>query len=152
MVLLRNILLILKFLDQLIWVNPSFFYVWLRTLISVGSCQKSSRWAIYKIVNNKARYNLIDTKYSQMAFQLARWRCSRALFGNPWSNKSEWWPPEGDNPWNLLFSSQISVNERALNSTSGATHLLSSLQVKILKQEVILNKTFLFGGNVLAVR
>ena len=31
-----------------------------------------------------------------------------AIFWNPWSNKSEWWPPEGDNPWNLLFSSQMS--------------------------------------------
>ena len=60
-------------------------------------------------INNIARYNLIDTKYRQMAFQLARWCCSRALFGNLWSNKSEWWLPEGDNnPWNLLFSSQMS--------------------------------------------
>ena len=42
-----------------------------------------------------------------MAFWLARWCCSHGLFGNPWSNKSEWWPPEGDNPWNLLFSSRI---------------------------------------------
>ena len=44
------------------------------------------------------RYNLIDTKYRQMAFQSARWHCSLALFGNPWSNKSEWWSPEVDNP------------------------------------------------------
>ena len=27
-----------------------------------------------------------------------------AIFKNPWSNKSLWWPPEEDNPWNLLFS------------------------------------------------
>ena len=39
-----------------------------------------------------------------------RWRSDRsqpAIFWNPWSNKSEWWPPEGDNSWNLLFSSWI---------------------------------------------
>ena len=63
-------------------------------------------WRI-EIINNIARHNLIDAKYHQMAFRSARWRCSRALFGSPWSNKSEWWPPEGDNPWNLLFSSWI---------------------------------------------
>ena len=39
-----------------------------------------------------------------------RWRCSRALFGNHWSNKSEWWPLEGDKPWNLLFSSRFGAN------------------------------------------
>ena len=60
-------------------------------------------------INNIAKYNLIDTKYCQMVFQLARWRCSPALFGNPWSNKTEWWQPEGGNPWNLLFSSWIST-------------------------------------------
>ena len=58
-------------------------------------------------INNIARYTLINTKYRQMAFRLARWHCSCVLFGNPWSNKSEWWPPEGDNSWNLLFSSRI---------------------------------------------
>ena len=39
-----------------------------------------------------------------------RWRSNQsqpANFWNPWSNKSEWWPPEGDTPWNLLFSSQM---------------------------------------------
>ena len=41
-------------------------------------------------INNTARYNLIDTKYHQMAFRLARGRCDCVLFGNPWSNKSEW--------------------------------------------------------------
>ena len=41
-------------------------------------------------MNNIVGYNLNDTKYRQMAFQLARWHCSLALFGNPWSNKSEW--------------------------------------------------------------
>ena len=30
-----------------------------------------------------------------------------AIFWNPWSNKSEFWLPERDNPWILLFSSQI---------------------------------------------
>ena len=30
-----------------------------------------------------------------------------AIFWNPWSNKSEWWPPEGDNPWSLLFTSYL---------------------------------------------
>jgi hypothetical protein len=33
------------------------------------------------MINNIARYNLIDTKYRQMAFRSARWCCSRALFG-----------------------------------------------------------------------
>ena len=32
-------------------------------------------------INNIARYNLIDTKYRQISFQLARWGCSHALFG-----------------------------------------------------------------------
>ena len=27
------------------------------------------------------------------------------IFWYPWSNKSEWWPSEWDNPWNLLFIS-----------------------------------------------
>ena len=60
-------------------------------------------------INNIARYNLIDTKYQQMAFRLARWCCNHALFGNPWSNKSEWWLSEEDIPWNLLFSSRIEI-------------------------------------------
>ena len=58
-------------------------------------------------MNKIARYNLIDTKYHQMAFWLARWCCSYVLLGNPWSNKSKWRPPEGDNQWNLLFSSRM---------------------------------------------
>ena len=37
--------------------------------------------------------DLIDTKYRQMVIQSARWHCSCALFGNPWSNK-EWWLPK----------------------------------------------------------
>ena len=39
-----------------------------------------------------------------------RWRSDQsvpAIFWNPWSHKSEWWPPEGDNPWFLLFSIRI---------------------------------------------
>ena len=58
-------------------------------------------------INNIARCSLIDTKYCQMAFRSARWHFSRALFGNLWSIKSEWWTSEGDNLWNLLFSSRI---------------------------------------------
>ena len=65
-------------------------------------------------INNIARYNFIDTKYHQMAFRSARWRCSHVLFGSPWSNKSEWWPPEGDNPLNLLFSSWVLVHNPSL--------------------------------------
>ena len=64
-------------------------------------------------MNNIARYNLIDTKYRQMEFRSARWRCSRALFGNTWSNKSEWWLPEGENPWNLLFSIRIQAQTKS---------------------------------------
>ena len=63
-------------------------------------------------INNIARYNLIDTKYRQMVFRSARWRCSCLLFGKPWSNKSEWWPPERDNPWNLLFSSRAELRHK----------------------------------------
>ena len=48
-------------------------------------------------------------KIPQMAFQLARCHCSCTLLGNPWSNKSECWMPEGDSSWNLLFSSRISL-------------------------------------------
>ena len=33
--------------------------------------------------------NWINTKYRQMAFRSTRWRCSRALFENPWSNESD---------------------------------------------------------------
>ena len=36
-----------------------------------------------EIINNKARLNLINVKYCQMAFRLARWRCSWEFFGNP---------------------------------------------------------------------
>ena len=36
-----------------------------------------------EIINNIARHNLIDAKYSQMAFRSARWRCSWEFFGNP---------------------------------------------------------------------
>ena len=87
-----------------------------------GLGQKSSpTWICFTQIetyNNIARYNLIDTKYHQMAFRspsegapiTVRWRSDQsqpAIFLNTWSNKSEWWPPEGDNPWNLLFSSQI---------------------------------------------
>ena len=64
-------------------------------------------WNHIDKINNIPRYNLINTKYRQMAFRSTRWRCSRVLFGNPWSNESEWWPPEGDNPRIFLFSSQI---------------------------------------------
>ena len=64
-------------------------------------------------INNIAKYNLINTKYCQMAFWSVRWRCSRALFGNPWSNESEWWPPEGENPWNLLFSIRIQAQTKS---------------------------------------
>ena len=63
-------------------------------------------------INNIARYNLIDTKYRQMVFRSARWRCSCLLFRKPWSNKSEWWPPERDNPWNLLFSSWAELRHK----------------------------------------
>ena len=38
-----------------------------------------------KIINNKARHNLIDTKYQQMAFQSVP---TTLLFGI-WSNKSD---------------------------------------------------------------
>ena len=41
-----------------------------------------------------------------------RWRSNQsqpAIFWNPWSNNSEWWPPEGDNPWNLFISSRINI-------------------------------------------
>ena len=41
-------------------------------------------------INNIARYSLFDTKYCQMVFRSDRWHFSRALFGNPWSIKSEW--------------------------------------------------------------
>ena len=41
----------------------------------------------------------------QMAFRSARWRCE--FLGTAWSNKSDANPPEGDNSWNLLFSSSI---------------------------------------------
>ena len=38
---------------------------------------------IIEIINNKARHNLININYRQMAFQSARWRCSWEFFGNP---------------------------------------------------------------------
>ena len=41
----------------------------------------------------------------QMAFRSARWRWK--FFGTTRSNESDANPPEGDNPWNLLFSSLI---------------------------------------------
>ena len=72
--------------------------------------QRAEKWELWLCRYNIARYNLIDTKYRQMALRSARWPCSRMLFGNPRSNKSEWWPSEGDNPWNLLFSSRIAFH------------------------------------------
>ena len=36
---------------------------------------------------NEINSNEMDAKYRQMAFRSARWHCSGALFGNPWSNK-----------------------------------------------------------------
>ena len=63
-------------------------------LNSIAHCALSNHWQIsIDKINNIARYNLIDTKFHQMVFRSARWRCSRALYGNQWSNKSEWWPP-----------------------------------------------------------
>ena len=38
---------------------------------------------LIEIINNKARHNLINVKYHQMAFRLARWCCSWEFFGNP---------------------------------------------------------------------
>ena len=38
---------------------------------------------LIEIINNKARHNLINVKYRQMAFRSARWRCSWEFFGNP---------------------------------------------------------------------
>ena len=46
------------------------------------SLSKNSVYYI-EIINNKARHNLINVKYRQMAFQSARWRCSWEFFGNP---------------------------------------------------------------------
>ena len=60
------------------------------------------------------QHSQIHSKYRQMAFRLARWRCCCELFENPWSNKSEWWPPEGGNPWNLLFSSWMVFEQNCL--------------------------------------
>ena len=45
-----------------------------------------------EIINNKARHNLINVKYCQMA----RWCCSQEFFGTLWSNESDAQPPEGD--------------------------------------------------------
>ena len=36
-----------------------------------------------EIINNKARHNLINVKYRQMAFRSARWHCSREFFWEP---------------------------------------------------------------------
>ena len=63
-------------------------------------------------INLAANNNWINAKYHQVAFRsIIRWGSDQSqpvIFNwNPWSNKSEWWSPEGDNPWNLLFSSRI---------------------------------------------
>ena len=81
-------------------------------------------------INNIARYNLSDKKYRQMVFRSARWSCSRAMFGNPWSNKSEWWLPEGDNPWNLLFSSRIKLFKKMWQIFSNFVALSQYLNFK----------------------
>ena len=42
-----------------------------------------------------------------------KWRSDQsqpAIFWNPWSNKSGWWLSEGDNPWNLKFSSWMNLD------------------------------------------
>ena len=60
-----------------------------------------------EIINKKLRHNEINVKYCQMTFPSARWRCSWEFLGTPWSNETDAQPPEGDNPLNLLFNSQI---------------------------------------------
>ena len=70
-------------------------------------CLPSVLQSTIEMINNKAMHNLINVKYSKMAFRSARWCCSREFMGTPWSNKSDAQPPEGDNPQNLLFSRRI---------------------------------------------
>ena len=111
----------------MIWLNISFIWLVILNALFVIFVHCYIKWPqnlqvktllqmYYRItcridkINNIAKYNLIDTNYHQIAFWLARWLCSRTLSGNLWSNKSEWWPPEGDNLWN--FSSQINSWKR----------------------------------------
>ena len=84
-------------ISQVYSLNPSVF-VW-----------GFATFSLIEIINNKARHNLINVKYHQMAFQSARWRWSGSFLGTPWSNESDAQPPEGDNPRNLLFSSRITL-------------------------------------------
>ena len=87
-----------------------------------------SLWKIWEQVNLFLRFHdlyvhyvtksfTIDKQHSQ-TFRSARWRCSHALFGNPWSNKSEWWPPEGDNPFKFVVLQPYKVS-KLLHPSSG---------------------------------
>ena len=52
----------------------------------------------------------IDAKYCQMTLQSARWHCSHAFIGNPWSNKRDANVEDSDCPvWILLLFSIGSI-------------------------------------------
>jgi hypothetical protein len=59
------------------------------TLLALSVAQHPIKGPVKTIdkINNIARCNLIAEKYHQMAFRLARWRCSCTLFGNPYTLK-----------------------------------------------------------------
>ena len=57
--------------------------------------------AIIEIINNKARHNTVRWRSDQLDGSVVV-----SFLGTPWSNESDANPPKGDNPRNLLFSSQ----------------------------------------------
>ena len=87
-------------------------------------CPNSIKKYIWKneLYSNIASYNLIDTKHCQIAFQspsdCTPIRPYQWSFRTPGQTKViEWWLPEGDNPWSLMFNSQmIGISDACLPS------------------------------------
>ena len=70
-----------------------------------------SRCVFQEIVHfDEINNNWIDAKYCQMTLQSARWHCSHAFIGNPWSNKRDANVEDSDCPvWILLLFSIGSI-------------------------------------------
>ena len=87
----------LNFLSCLLLSSVSYWQSWLAV---------DSQLETEKLLRLITTYNLIDTKYRQMAFWLPS--DGAPISPNQWSfGTPEWWLPERDNPWSLLFSSRI---------------------------------------------
>ena len=118
--------------------------------ICLSYFKSDSRTTYIDKINNIVRCNLIDTKYHQMGFRSARWRCSHALFGNPWSMKSEWWPQKGDNLWNLFFSSRIKQRKGNTSADLSSTNIFKLAAATAQLLNVWVKKTETIHSSVIS--